>query len=184
VKKKTHKQGRPPTITEELIPLVAKMLACDFRTWEIKQALREKTQKPDLSARSCQTAIRKAQTLLAVEWGKTPEEHKRTSLHFYAELARDESTPAAVRIKARERIDRIMGLEAPSIVRHGGEAGNPVVTETTTKHQFDHSQFAKLFGDFASRNGERPPGSNGHGKPVHSEDAAPAASRISDASLS
>jgi len=45
------------------------------------------------------------------------ETHRARSLDQYRMLLRDDNSSAVVRLKAQERIDRILGLEAPAEVR-------------------------------------------------------------------
>ena len=95
------------TRVEATIELIAK----GYPTAIIKRELRAKF--GSLSARTCASYISRAREELLKGCGLTREQLRAESFAFYQNVICDPGSTTAVRIKARERIDRLFGLEAP-----------------------------------------------------------------------
>ena len=97
---------------EERVSIVADMLSRGFRDGQIKRRL---AAFYGVSSRTAQRDLARAREALRTELGGSLEDHRATSLDFYRSLLRSDSddVPAAVRVKAQEAIDRLLGLNAP-----------------------------------------------------------------------
>lgn len=95
---------------EERVSIVADMLSRGFRDGQIKRRL---AAFYGVSTRTAQRDLARARDSLRTALGGTLEDHRATSLDFYRSLLRSDDTPAAVRVKAQEAIDRLLGLNAP-----------------------------------------------------------------------
>ena len=97
---------------EERVSIVADMLSRGFRDGQIKRRL---AAFYGVSSRTAQRDLARARDALRTALGGTLEDHRATSLDFYRSLLRSDSddVPAAVRVKAQEAIDRLLGLNAP-----------------------------------------------------------------------
>ena len=97
---------------EERVSIVADMLSRGFRDGQVKRRLKAFY---GVSTRTAQRDLARARDSLRTALGGTLEDHRATSLDFYRSLLRADSgdVPAAVRVKAQEAIDRLLGLNAP-----------------------------------------------------------------------
>lgn len=97
---------------EERVSIVADMLSRGFRDGQIKRRL---AAFYGVSSRTAQRDLARAREDLRTALGGTLDDHRATSLDFYRSLLRSDSddVPAAVRVKAQEAIDRLLGLNAP-----------------------------------------------------------------------
>lgn len=97
---------------DERITICADMLARGFRKSAIKVRM---AAFYGVSARSVERYVSRARELLIEELQEGDREsHRARSLDQYRQLLREEGVPAAIRLKSQERIDKIMGLEAPA----------------------------------------------------------------------
>lgn len=100
---------------DERVAVCADMLARGFRNGAIKRRV---AAFYSCSPRSVERYLRRARDRLVEELNEGDREtHRARSLDQYRMLLRDDSSSAVVRLKAQERIDRILGLEAPAEVR-------------------------------------------------------------------
>lgn len=109
------------------IAVVKKMLATMMHKHEIKDVLR---QLHGINWRQSETYITRAREELALEAGKSVDEHRVDSYAFYMMAMRDPSIPVMAKAYIRERIDRLFGLERHTIV-HQGSKDNPVQVVNT-----------------------------------------------------
>ena len=93
--------------------IVAEMLSHGFRDGQIKRRLKAFY---GVSTRTAQRDLARAREELRTELGGTLDEHRATSLDFYRSCLRDDTgdVPPAVKVKAQEAIDRLLGLNAPT----------------------------------------------------------------------
>jgi len=101
---------------DERVAVCADMLARGFRNGAIKRRV---AAFYGCSPRSVERYLRRARDRLCEELDGEGgrEEHRARSLDQYRMLLRDDGTTPVVRLKAQERIDKILGLEAPAEVR-------------------------------------------------------------------
>jgi hypothetical protein len=78
---------------------------------QIKSAFRERY--PGTSSRTLERYLAAARKRLLAADGKTVEERRAESRAFYEAILRNESAAPRDRLYARERIDRLYGLDAP-----------------------------------------------------------------------
>ena len=100
---------------DERVAICADMLARGFRNGAIKRRVAAFF---DCSPRSVERYLRRARDRLVEELNEGDrEEHRARALDQYRMLLRDDGTTPVVRLKAQERIDKILGLEAPAETR-------------------------------------------------------------------
>lgn len=100
---------------DERVAVCADMLARGFRNGAIKRRV---AAFYSCSPRSVERYLRRARDRLVEELNEGDREtHRARALDQYRMLLRDDNSSAVVRLKAQERIDRILGLEAPAEVR-------------------------------------------------------------------
>lgn len=82
--------------------------------------------------RQVQNYITRARQILAEEGGTSREDLRSESLMYYKQVCADPSLPPRERIRARQRIDQLMGLEAPqeTVVHQGIDLGVHPIGET------------------------------------------------------
>ena len=100
---------------DERVAVCADMLARGFRNGAIKRRV---AAFYDISPRTVERYLRRARDRLVEELEEGGrDEHRARSLDQYRMLLRDDGTTPVIRLKAQERIDKILGLEAPAEVR-------------------------------------------------------------------
>lgn len=117
-----------PTAEEqvELEDLAYNLLSSGYLKTDIKKYLRkwaEKKQKAlqthnpgiviEMDARTVERYLSRARERMVAESGKTKDELRQDSLSFYLAIARDPVADHRSRLIARERIDRLYGLDMP-----------------------------------------------------------------------
>jgi hypothetical protein len=123
------KMGRPPKVTDELVTMAEVMLARRCHKSEVKAALKAK----GLSARSCEKAITLAKARLVEATDKLPSDHKNEAYRFYDSVLRDPFASTVSKVKAQERIDKLLGLESPLVLQHTGAGGGPIKVDAALK---------------------------------------------------
>lgn len=132
--KRKKKTGRPPKINDQLIALAEALLARRHTKAEVKRLLKaahERAAKATatdqyLSARTCEKILTAARTSLADRIGKARGDLRNEAYLFYDSVLRDPGAKPLEKIKAQERIDKLLGLEKPQRialkgnVNHGG----------------------------------------------------------------
>lgn len=103
--------ARPPKITEESIAFAELAYSRRLHKHAIKALLR---QQFALSARSCERVLARARERILERTGKPKDEHRMDSLMFYDSIIRDSAAQIRYKILAQERIDKLLGLEAPA----------------------------------------------------------------------
>ena len=122
-KKPTGRGRRPKADIEARVELVVAALSKGYNTSQIKKALRAQGVKP---ARTCMAYIARARARLLAECGLRIEDHRAEALAFYRSVLRSDTSSERGRILARERMDKILGLEAPNRTELSGPNGAPV----------------------------------------------------------
>lgn len=92
---------------EEILAMIEGLLISDRRDGEIKRVI---AATYGYEPRSVSDKIAVARERLRESEGKSIEDLRAESLGFYRQFARDGKLPANIRLKAREAMDRIRGL--------------------------------------------------------------------------
>ena len=115
-------QGRPTEETKKrraaYILSAANMLAVGYHRWEVKQWLKGFGYK----SMGCTRIVRAAQALLVERQRVTREDARGASLEVYQGLVRDKTLPPQVRLQAQQRIDKLLGLEEPTVIHQKVDA--------------------------------------------------------------
>ena len=90
--------------------IVAEMLSKGFRDGQIKRRLKAFY---GVSTRTAQRDLARAREELRQGLGGDLDSHRATSLDTYRACLRDDDCPHAVKVRAQEAIDRLLGLNAP-----------------------------------------------------------------------
>ena len=117
----------------------------------LKHEVREgMIKKYGLRAASIRRYISHAQKLLIMRSGISKDQHRGEALEWYYSCIRDPRTPRAVALKARERIDKILGLEGPTVIHHEG-AVNLVETHRVLKQIEMDPEVRRLISQLSQR---------------------------------
>lgn len=119
----------------------------------------------EMDARTTERYLSRAKSRMIEESGKTKEELRTDSLNFYLAIARDLTADHRSRLQARERIDRLYGLDMPIKVAPTTPDG-----EQSYKHITDTELDARIL-EIASKIGPggAAPDDGGASSPVESE---------------
>lgn len=111
--KKQRKPLYRPTIRESrgIMMAVIDMLAFGYRKSEIKRTVKSKW---NISTHTVERYIARAREEMLEAMEKTQMEHIAESIEFWQKIARNLKAPLAERRKARENIERLMGIRAPT----------------------------------------------------------------------
>lgn len=97
-------------VAEPVLEAVAELIAkCAWKS-EIIDKVNEMTGKK-VDGASVNRVIARARELMKERWNLTDDELRQESMTFYGTFLGDDSVEPQNRIKARERIDKLMGLE-------------------------------------------------------------------------
>jgi len=110
--------GRPPKVTEESIGLAMELLCRCYHKHQIKEAL---ARKWGMSACTAERVLQRAREELRQRMGLSREEHQGNSLALYEALIRDAKVSAQIKLFARARIDKLLGLESQFGEHSAGE---------------------------------------------------------------
>ena len=86
----------------------------------------------NLSPRTVERYLRRARDLMIKETGKPQIEHRAESLAFYQHVRKKHEEETRDRIRAQERIDKLLGLETPQRVEMSGPGGGPMEHDVVT----------------------------------------------------
>lgn len=98
----------------ERIRLVTDMLSRGYRKTDIKLLVRRKF---EVTSRTVENYLSHARRMLMEELGTSRHEQRAKSLDFYRSILKDTANAnIRERIQAQMRIDKILGLEEPTVV--------------------------------------------------------------------
>ena len=97
-----------------LLRLVKKMLGMGKYPSEIKQAV---SQKFHLSRRSVERYMKRARREMVENLNIPVKEHRAEALYFYRSVVSDPNSSQRERLRARERIDKLLGLDIPAKIQ-------------------------------------------------------------------
>ena len=125
---KRPKRGRPPKWGEEHVHLAEAMLSRRFTKGQVKELLRKhfEAKNETVSPRTLETILARARENLVERSGKPRELHRDDAYHFYTSVLQAKDATHVARIRAQERIDKLLGLEAPTKLELAGKDGGPV----------------------------------------------------------
>lgn len=136
-----------PTAEEqiEIEDLAYSLLASGLLKSQIKAHLKKWAAKKEkllngrvsikMDSRTIERYLSRARARMREESGKTTEELREDSLNFYLSIARDITADPRSRIQARERVDRLYGLDKPVKV---------APTDPTGDKPYEHLSDAEL----------------------------------------
>lgn len=106
----------------EAVDIALRLLKARQTTADIKAVLRRKY--PGLGHRQAMTDIARARERQLAELGRPKVEHQADAYAFYDSVVKNSKEETRDRIKAQERIDKLLGLEAPQ--KLAGPDGGPL----------------------------------------------------------
>lgn len=117
---------------EEFIEFTALLVGKDLPKSQIKRHIKEKFQKDlgkTVSARTCEDYIARAKELL-VEWSERPvKDHFVEAVAFYKSVIQEPGSSRDQKMRARERIDNLYGLEAPKALKVSANVATTELSE-------------------------------------------------------
>lgn len=120
--------GRTPEEELEVrVDYTLKLLTEGRRKSEIKKIFR---QRYNVTARTVENYLSRARQILLTELKAEREEHTGRSLSVYRSILSDPKAKIKDRLAAQRRIDRLLGLEAPTRVALTDPDGNTAATPT------------------------------------------------------
>lgn len=136
--------GVKPTHAEvvERIEYTRELLIRALHGGQIKQALRAKY--GPLSHATCGRYVSRARHVMVEEMGMSRDEARGQALERYEAVIRDKAADHYDRIRAQERIDKILGLETPQRIAHEGKDGAPIQIETRPLQELPREKLLEL----------------------------------------
>lgn len=113
----THKEHR------ERVAMCRALLGKCVHDGDIKRIV---AAKYGISKRSVERYLRSAREQMVAETGQPREVLQAESVEFYRTICQKKEAEDRDKIKARERIDKVLGLEAPARLEHSGRDGGPL----------------------------------------------------------
>lgn len=130
----------------QIIQLIIKLLSMSKYTSDIKQAISEKY---DLSRRSVDRYLTSARREMVKRVNLPAEVHRAESLYFYLSIINDPDSTQRDRLRARERIDRLLDLDLSSITQARREferTSQEICDMSDEEFQVYYNQKLKEFG--------------------------------------
>lgn len=110
-----------------------------LRRWAEKKQKSLQTNQPniviEMDARTVERYLSRARERMVAESGKSKDELRQDSLNYYLAVTRDQTADHRSRLQARERIDRLYGLDMPIKV---------APTDPTGEQSYQHLSEAEL----------------------------------------
>ena len=114
----------------ERIELVENLLGQGVKTGQIKRAI---ISQYGVAYGQVLIYIARARANIQKRFSQNKEEHRADSFSFYEAIAAPNSKASAgARLRARQRIDELLGLDAPRRTEFSGPDGAPIATEDKT----------------------------------------------------
>lgn len=107
------------------LELVRKLLLARCAKWEIKKVLYAQF---GIKARTAERYLSRARDQLLKELDRPKKDHVSDAYEFYVGIIRSKTATAREKILAQDRIDKLLGLEAPTRSKHehSGPDGGPI----------------------------------------------------------
>jgi len=107
-----NQQGDVATVSnDEIAEYVADLMSAGWYKHSLKAKLEEELGSTPISMTVFEWLCRRAEHFIRERAAMTINEHRAHSLAFYAQIMRDESVKPGVRLAAREKMDKILGLQ-------------------------------------------------------------------------
>ncbi len=119
-------------ITQAMIEWAAEQISAGLYDYQIGEAARVQYNLP--RGRPLKRLLNKARHLLLRRRSATRESMQAQSLGFYESVLRNPGADVADKLKARQRIDQLFGLEEPKRVEVGGPKGAPLPVRLILDH--------------------------------------------------
>jgi hypothetical protein len=134
------------------------LLAAGSYKGEVKKAL---IAAYGISARTCEAYISRARAEILAGTGRSEDEHRADALALYESIKADPNSTNIEKLKAQERIDKLLALEGPVKVQHSGSVGvavSQVRAELLGDEEYlDYLRGRQLAGDQAAAAGNQEP---------------------------
>ncbi len=157
----SHTNGRKSTAEEVVnrIHEVADMICEGYKRGQIAETMNKKY---GISARQTGDYASRAKALILQEVGRPKDEHRAESFAYFQNMSHDKDAPANVRLRARELIGNLLGLDAPKRAEISGPEGGKIEIEQKVKQDFNHDEYREAFRAVIGV-----PATDGNGKPIH-----------------
>lgn len=96
---------------EDITIAVQRLLEARYHKTEIKRTI---SNQFDIAPRTVMTYLKYAKDRLIELTGRSREEHIQDAYGFYLSILKDKNNSTMARLKAAERIDKLLGLEVPT----------------------------------------------------------------------
>ena len=116
------------------ISLVRKLISARMTNGEIKRAMATQF---GLSPRTAEGYISRARAEIMEDLGRSREDHQADAYTFYCAVVGNREASNRDKIKAQERIDKLLGLESPAKISQEltGPGGEPLTIRAGLMHQ-------------------------------------------------
>ncbi len=111
---------------QQRVELVRQMLLMRYSKAEIKQSI---SRKYGIKHRMVNRYVRRAQDIMLAESRQDRSDHVAEAYGFYLAITKNKEASDRDRLRAQERIDKLLGLESPTKYAHTDAAGNDVSQE-------------------------------------------------------
>jgi hypothetical protein len=148
---------------EDRIEAAGQFWAAGLTTGQLKTAMREKFGSLDHA--TCLRYLARARKRWAAEMALTPRQRQAQrgeAIEFYRQRLRDSKTSDRVKVMARERIDSLLGLDAPIRTELSGPDGKPIAVEAVKRVPIDFGAMDRI-----QRRLLGVPDPDGNGESVH-----------------
>lgn len=146
---------------DEAVEYTRELLIRALHFGQIKQALRMKF--PWITGKStCSDYVGRARQVMLSDMSTDREEQRAESLSRYHAVLRDKDSSPMEKIKAQERIDKLLGLEMPHRTELTGANGKPLAVEHSAKPDYDIAAMERITRGLIGL-----PEDNGHTESVH-----------------
>lgn len=129
---------------QDQIELTRKLIAQGQSKGDIKRALYAAY---NVSPRTVERYLARAREFLLAESQRPQPEHRSESLAFYHQILTDKDATPIVKLKARERIDKLLALELPQKLTFTDPTGDNPLTirlEASTMESLPDDELQKL----------------------------------------
>lgn len=118
---------------EHVVRLVKKMLGMGKYSSDIKQAVAQEFQ---LSRRSVERYLKRARQEMVYRMQVEPDVHRAESYYFYRSVINNPNAHPREQLRARERMDKLLGLEIPVVVQADSDL-SPAKLQAMSDEEFD-----------------------------------------------
>lgn len=126
--------GKPKYNTEEAVHMAAILLGQRMPKHVVRKALSSQflPDEREINYRTFARIVSCARAQLVAGDGKSRKELRNESRQFYESAIADPMTPAVVRVRAQEALDKLYGLPITRVIHSGTGEGGAIKTESKT----------------------------------------------------